>query len=328
MKIGERLIPHPLDDSLRIFVDWYKFVIRREMTLLAQSIYKTLAFFDAQDLPLTLFEIKGYLVNSKEPLFFFPSLLSLTKIQETLDAELSDKIDCQNGFCYLRGRAGLIKKRQRRYPVSLQRFRKARKFLAGLRYVPYLRAVAISGSLALLNCEENSDIDLFLIIKKNRIWISRLLVSLYFQVLGERRYEGHIKGRFCLNHYLSEDMEIRQDQNLYTATEYTSLLPVLGKDELMKFWQKNLWIGKFLLKPQPETSSVFFDFRFSFWQKAFEFILEFSIGPFLNWLSGQYQKKRIKMQEYILVSDEELSFHPSSRGQKVLAKFSENLGQD
>jgi hypothetical protein len=290
------------------------------MTLLAQSIYNTLAFFDAQDLPLTLVEIKTYLVAS-------PSLreISLPEVQKVLAEALIGKIEQQNGFYFLSGRKELVALRQKRYRVSLAMLRKCRKYLWALRFFPYLRAVAISGSLALLNSDENSDIDLFLITKKNRIWVSRFLVSLYFQILGQRRYERHIKGRFCLNHYLSEDSEIRQDKNLYTAVEYASLLPVLGKEELIKFWRKNSWLQQFLRRPLPESRAIFFGLQFGFWRIFFEFILEYSIGPLINWVSGRYQKKRIKMQEYVLVSDCELSFHPDSRGQKVLARYQEKL---
>lgn len=291
------------------------------MDSLAKSVYRTLVFFDAEDLSLTLLEIRAYLVAGKEPL---PDV-SLSALEQVLSRELSGQTHSAGGLYFLAGRRKLTELREARYRISLKRLRKCQKYLRFLRFVPYLRAVAISGSLALLNSEEDSDIDLFLITKKNRIWITRLLVSAYFQILGLRRYQMRIAGRFCLNHYVCEGALISQDRNLYTAVEYASLLPVLGHDRLKKFWQDNDWLKDFLHDPAPEIAETFFRFGFSRWQKVFETVLEYTIGPLLNRVSGHFQKKRIILQEHILVSDEELSFHPGSRGQKVLAKYREKL---
>ncbi len=291
------------------------------MTLLANSILQTLAFFDAKDLALSLLELRSYL-----PAQTGPTEISLTVLMRTLEVELSGLVGLQGGFYFLTGRNILPASRRQRYKISLRRFRKAKKYLRFLRFLPYLRAVALSGSQAMLNSTASSDIDLFLITKKNRIWLTRLLVSLYFQLLGQRRYRDYIKNRFCLNHYLGEGVSIRQDQNLYTAVEYASLLPVLGEEVLSKFWEQNRWLAEFLAEPQPQRHSPFFDFHFSFWQKTFEWLLELTfLGPALNWLSGMYQKQRIKLQDYIIVSEDELSFHPGSRGQRVLTQFAQNL---
>lgn len=288
-----------------------------------------MAFFDAQDLPLTLTELVNYFVapSPSEEREGLKVGVRLSQIEQTLQTELADRIGHDNGFYFLRGRSELVSLRNTRYRVSLQRFRKARKYLYWLGYIPYLRAVAISGSQALLNSTDNSDIDLFVITKKNRIWLARFLVSLYFQILGQRRYGAKIASRFCLNHYIEQDQSISQDQNLYTAVEYASLIPVFGKGELVKFWQKNDWISSFLASAQPEAGSHFFNFQFSAAQTVIEAILDYTIGPVLNFFAGLYQKRRIKLQEHILATDRELSFHPGSRGQKVLARFEDNLAR-
>ncbi len=297
------------------------------MTQLANSIYKTLAFFDAQDLALTLLELSNYLVapSPGEEREGQQAGVRLYDMEKVILNELAHKIGHKDGFYFLRGREELLKQRRYHYQTSLVRFRKAKKYLWFLRFIPYLRAVALSGSQALLNSNELSDIDLFVITKKNRIWLSRLLLSFYFQLLGQRRYGKHVANRFCLNHYLSEGLEISQDQNLYTAVEYASLIPVLGAEELQGFWARNPWLGKFLAEPTLELRPRFFNFQFGRLQRPLEIILDFTLALLLNWLSGIYQKRRIKMQEHILVSDDELSFHPGSRGQKVLVKFYEKI---
>jgi hypothetical protein len=290
------------------------------MTPLAESARETLSFFDAQDIPLTLTEVRAYLVAKN-----LPQDISFSTLLSVFETELKDMVDSQSGFYFLRGRQELLRIRQERYKISLRRFRKARRFLYWLRFFPYLRAVSLSGSQALLNSNTQSDIDLFVITQKNRIWLARLLVSFYFQVLGQRRYSLHIQNRFCLNHYLCAGTTITQDKNLYTAIEYASLLPVLGQEVVQQFWQTNEWLREFLHEPVLQKQVPFFEFKFSRLQRPLELVLDFTIGPLLNWIAGVYQKRRIKLQDYIIVSDMQLSFHPGSRGQKVLARFQNRL---
>ena len=309
------------------------------------SAYSTLVFFDTQDMALTGLELKNYLIHTppsvpppqgegKAGTGSHSSPLRgedkgggeiLSEIESTITVELSGKVEHREGLYFLRGRAELIAERKHRYQISLLRFAKTKKYLRFLRHLPYVRAVALSGSQALLNSESVSDIDLFIITKKNRIWLTRALVSAYFQLVGQRRYAERIAGRFCLNHYLADDTEITDDRNLYTAVEYASLLPVIGGDTLKRFWQKNQWIKGYLPNVRYERAVPFFDFRFSVAGKILELILDYTIAPVLNYLLGIYQKHRIRRQENILVSDNELSFHPGSHGQKVLVAYREAL---
>jgi hypothetical protein len=45
-----------------------------------------------------------------------------------------------------------------------------------------------------------------------------------------------------------------------------------------------------------------------------------SFGSWLESAAGNFQERRIKVEDYITVSADELSFHPGSKGQQVLAK--------
>ena len=288
----------------------------------------TLAFFDAQELPLTLIEVENYLCSPpihglapSNDLGPINRQATLNQINHTLKTELAARVGQSRGFYFLAGRDHLVASRIRRYRVSLLRLRSCRRYLLTLRHFPYLRAVALSGSLALLNSQPKSDIDLLIIVKKNRVWLARLFVSLYFQILRKRRYGAKIAGRFCLNHYLCEGIRIKEDRNLYTAVEYAALLPVLGSGRLRDFWAQNKWVRDFLPFAGFAAAGPFFGFETSRAARVFEKILDFTIGPFLNWASGVMQKARIRRQEHILVSDDELSFHPGSRGQRVLSKF-------
>jgi len=284
-------------------------------SMLKNSVYKTVAFFDAQGIALTLLEIKNYL----------SAAVSIGEIERTLKEDLRDQVEYRDGLYFLVGRSDLVSQKKIHFRISLVRFHKAKKYLKFLRHLPFLRAVAISGSQALLNSAPSSDIDLFIITAQNRIWFARSLVSFYFQLLGQRRHGLKISNRFCLNHYLAGDFGINEDRNLYTAVEYVSLIPVLGQDTMDEFWRSNTWISEFIPQARFETKAGFFGFQFSIAQKIFEKLLDYTIAGMLNRVLGLYQKQRIRRQEHILVSDRELSFHPGSRGQRVLASFQKRL---
>ncbi len=280
--------------------------------------FETLAFFDAEDLALTRAELENYLVHN-------PLNPPYLKGEENAGFPTLNLRGGEGELFFLAGRDELISQKKSKYRISLERFRKAKKYLRVLQYFPYLRAVALSGSQALLNATPESDIDLFIITKKNRIWLTRALVSAYFQILGARRHGDKIAGRFCLNHYIEEGQEISEDRNLYTAVEYASLLPVLGAENLENFWEKNTWIKEYLPNASFEARQPFFDLRFGFARRILELVLDYSIGPALNYILGVYQKHRIRKQDYILVSDSELSFHPGSRGQQILALYKSKI---
>lgn len=292
------------------------------MNSLAQSIYKTLALFDVQDIPLTLMDIRGYLVRVNN---LPPAPVSLSNIEFVLTTELNEFIEQQDGFYFLSGRQALVALRQERYRISLVRLRKARRYLQGLRFLPYIRAVAISGSLSFLNSKSTSDIDLFIMAKPGRIWLARVLVSMYFQLFGQRRHGKYIADRFCLNHYVREDLTVTVDRDLFTAVAYAGIIPVLGAQSLRRFWARNTWIEQFLVNPILQTDQVYFGAKFSPLAKFFERLLDFTGGPLLNSIFGRYQRWRIKPREDIIVSDEELSFHFHLHGRKVLASYAEAL---
>lgn len=292
------------------------------MSVVQKAIWKTLAFFDAQDLPLTLLELRANLLFEEG----LAREYSLGELTEAI-AAMPELVGYRQGFYFLVGREELVNQRQTAYWMNLRRLRKSKRILRSLRFMPYVRAVAISGSTALLNSRKNSDIDLLVFTEKNRIWLARFFVSALFHILGVRRYGILTKDRFCLNHYLARGTEINTDRNVYTAVEYANLIPVLDEGTLENFWQENAWLKDYLHSPQYQAESVFFGFRFSQWQRIFEKVMDYIIAPLINPLIKHYQSQRIRLQEFVSISDEELSFHPDSKGQQILARFEKRLRQ-
>lgn len=88
------------------------------------------------------------------------------------------------------------------YELSL--FAKAARYCKPLRFLPGIRLVAICNSLSMYATDKGSDIDLFIVTKTGRLWLVRLLVTAYFQLLGVRRHGKKVAERFCLSFFVSE----------------------------------------------------------------------------------------------------------------------------
>jgi predicted nucleotidyltransferase len=290
---------------------------------LEQSILRTLAFFAAQNQAATLLELRNYLFRVS-PAQVAPSL---SEIEGALTGPLARLVHHARGLFALPGQDSAFAARADKYNRTLKLFKKARRWAQGLRFLPYVRAVAISGSTALGNTSSDSDIDLLILVAPNRIFLARFLVSAYFQLFGGRRHGDNIVGRFCLNHYAVCGKQLVEDRNLYTAAEYAGLVPVFGQARISEFFQANQnWIGAYLLCPALPDSHFFEQAKSA--SSVFQTIAERLLWPFapsLEKLLRAYQKQRIRPAEFILVSDDELSFHPDSKGQRILAKYRQIL---
>jgi len=283
--------------------------------MLKAAVLKTIQYFDVQDHCLTLLDISKYLLHIPEA---DGRVFSLSEIQTVLDRDLSGEVQGADGFYFLRGRKELVQKRLQNNFYASKRLKRAKRFLPGVRHVPFIASVSLGGSEAISNSKQGSDIDLLIITKPNRMWLGRLAITVYFQLLGMRRHGKYVADRFCLNHYIAAPKTLDADQNIYTAIEYISQIPYFGGEVFYQFLQNNLgWFKKYLHQP-------LFELKETPPASAFKLFLEklFSAG-FGNWLenlAGKYQLSRIEIQDYITVEPDELSFHPGSKGQRVLKK--------
>jgi predicted nucleotidyltransferase len=281
--------------------------------MLNEQIIKTLEYFDVQDHPLTLLEIHKYLLGRQSDTVIPPS-----EILSTIEA-MPDKVRSEHGLYFLSGREHLPKRRLENNFYSTERLKRAKKYLPGARFVPFVSALAIAGSEAASNSKQGSDIDLLVLTKPNRIWLARLFLTAYFQFFGIRRHGAYIENRFCLNHYLQEGRTVGSEKHLYTAIEYVSLIPYFGADKIYEFQKNNLeWMKNYLAQPQliqyqPDRKPQI--------KKICEALLNKFIGDFLEKKAGQLQRRRIKIQDSIVIENEELSFHPGNKGRQVLEKL-------
>ncbi len=306
--------------------------------MLKDRILSTLRFFDLQDYPLTLLELQQFLMEDEQVLKQrVDSQFEINNIQNTkqpersitsgeilrcVEEECQGQVEEDRGFYYLRGKNKIVQRRLQSYNYGLKREQLIRKFVWPLRHLPFVRGVALAGSQAMGLYKSTSDIDLLIITDPKFLWLARSLVTAYFQVIGQRRHGSIVIDRFCLNHYLAGPKKISKWKNLYTAWEYLKLRPLVYRQEIYKFQSQNLeWLKIYfpnfvLERPQNEKPSGI--------QRVLEGIFTNRFGL---WLEKQIKKSlsgRIRKEPYILVEEDELSFHPNSAQQELLRQFFKN----
>ncbi len=300
--------------------------------MIKNRILSTLKFFDLQDYPLTLLEIHKFLMADLETIkknldnqgeivgtdFSDKTTIGVEEILACLDNECQTEIQNHVGFYYLSGRSKIVEPRLRNYFFGIEREKLIKKYARGLKYLPFVRGAALAGSQAMGQQKESSDIDLLIITDPKFMWLARTLVTAYFQILGKRRYGAKIANRFCLNHYLAGPKSINRLKNLYTASEYLKLRTLVGEDEVLKFQAQNLeWIKLFFPNAEIKTSSAQPNKAQAVLEKIFH-------AKFCQWLEQKlknWQLPRIRQEKFILVEEDELSFHPESKQQFLLQMF-------
>lgn len=186
-------------------------------------MFKTLAYADIFDYPLTLEETKKWLIKGDA---FVPG-------KESPD------------WNYLPGRAELVRLRQRREQSSRKKLANVKKLAMVFRLIPFIKLVCITGALAMNNADKNDDIDLMVVTARNRLWLTRLITSLL--LFPWLRRGQKINNRLCLNLWLDESALAIKSRNLYIAHEICQAKPIFERgNTYQKFIRANLWYKQFL----------------------------------------------------------------------------------
>ena len=286
-------------------------------------IVKLLAYFDVFHYPLTKNEIRHFLGMSGD--------------EQTLDTTLRElltrqKIFLHLGFYSIHNSPLLAHRRTVGNARAEAMLPKAFKIGRFLHRFPYVRGIAISGSLSKNFADEKADIDFFIIAKANRLWIARTFMHLFKKltfITGHQHY-------FCMNYYIDEEAMLIESQNIFTGIEIATLLPVAGKESLDNFFAINKWSQDFF--PTHEHKQLQNDQHRRLWLKSFpEWLFENSIGDRLdNWLlkitTRRWQEKNSKGKRnkngntMSLVNSKHLSrSNPGAFQERVLAKYEQKL---
>ncbi len=204
----------------------------RESTLLRRAILHTLAYADVFDYPLAISEIHRYLSFQQT---------ALADVQAAVDALVETCAVVQAGEWFaLPGRQALAEVRQRRGIIAGRLWRKAQRYARIIAFLPYVRMVAVTGSLAMDNTEEGNDVDLMLVATPGRLWTVRALAVLVTRLAKPTGV------RLCPNYVVTTDALEFHERSLYGAHEVTQMIPLAGADIYERIRSLNAWTNEFL----------------------------------------------------------------------------------
>jgi predicted nucleotidyltransferase len=253
-----------------------------------KNILATLAYFDLFNYPLTIDEVFLYL----------PAKYDQGDFQYTLRSLVIDRLVHKFGKFYtLKNDYFLIERRERGNLKAAELIAIAKRVSNLLIRFPYVRGIAISGSLSKNFADDDSDIDLFIITAKNRLWIARTLMHCFKKLTFLVKKQHY----FCMNYYIDEqELQIRE-KNIYTAIEIATLMPLHGDTVFEQFYNANAWTRDYLpnkcmrlstAKPLKRSLfKIFTEMLFNNWvgNSIDNFFMNLTSG---RWLKKEQQKKR------------------------------------
>ncbi|MBI1982457.1 MAG: hypothetical protein HYU49_00140 [Candidatus Levybacteria bacterium] len=284
-----------------------------------QAILRTIAYSDVFAYPLTKKELWHFLLDKKT------SRKEFEKALKTVSLVITEK----DGFYCFLGREDIIAKRKQREKVSYEKIKIAKRTLPFFSWIPTVRLIGISGALAMNNADKNDDIDLFVVVRKNSLWTTRLFILLILQCLGLRRKrkEKNPSDKICLN-MLFDERALglpKEKQDLFGAHEVVQMMPIFERgDAYGRFIRANLWVKKFLPNSLDIKRLSYKDIKRS---KNHNFLITQLLNSFeflAKVLQLWYMRKHRTIE---IISDHMLAFHPLDHRQKILKEYNKRLRQ-
>lgn len=224
----------------------------------------------------------------------------------------SRKIVVKNGFYVFTGSEGLVLQRKLREKISKEKVKIAKRAALILAKVPTVKMVGVTGSLAMMNAREESDIDLMVVTSENHLWMTRLLSIVLLRQSGVKSRRANMKDEkdmICLNIWMDEgDLRITK-KNIYTAHELAQIIPLVNKN---KTHERLLWENRWILKFWPNAVKI---------QKQEAWLGSGYRLPFFEFIAFKLQyfimKKKITRE---IVTPTRAFFHPFDWGKYVKAR--------
>lgn len=267
----------------------------------------SLKYHDIFNYPLTIEELKKWKIGPK--FLIFNSQFLINK---------------KSNFYFINKREKIVKKRLQNEKYSKKKLVIAKKAANLISKIPTVSFIGVTGSLAMMNSNKNSDIDLIIITKPNTLWNTRLICYLVIWFFGYKirkpnnRFE---KDKLCLNMWLDEANLVwdKKDRNIYTAHEIAQIIPLVNKNNN---YENFLYLNRWILSYWPNAVSVQ-STKFKV-QKQQKLSIRYSV------LGTIFEKIAFKLQYFYMrnkitteiVTPSKAIFHKNDWGKVVMKKLS------
>lgn len=196
-----------------------------------RAIARSVLYAALFEYPLTLAQLRQTLIESSHTATEILAIYSHSPGLQTA-------IEWRDGYFFPRGRDVWIAERRKREAASRAFIHRHRPLLGLITALPYVRMVALSGSIAHLNLDGDGDLDLFIVTRGEHVWSVTVAVIVLAKLLGRRR-------TLCANFVMSDTALALAPQDLFTASQVIHLKPIVGDNLFRQLLAANPFIARF-----------------------------------------------------------------------------------
>jgi hypothetical protein len=278
-----------------------------------QAFVRSVLYAAVFDYPLTIDQLHEALIDVRAT----PADLARWYRQSVT---LQHLIEFSDGYFFPRGRRDLLDVRHAREVISRSVLKEMRQPLAVVLRMPFVRMVALSGSLAHLNADGQADLDLFVITRANRVWSVTTTLLVLARLFGWRR-------RLCLNYVISERQLAVEPQDLFSANQIIHLRPLCGEDVYRRFLESNAFVSERYPNFSPRSSAAG-EAAPPHRRRVLERMLDWTIAPLYERFcriayKWHLQRRASSWQSHdqVRLEPECLKLHTSSHRHRVMERF-------
>lgn len=195
--------------------------------------------------------------------------------------------------------------------------------------LPFIKNIFLCNSITFNSLKKDSDIDLFIITKKNSLWRARLRSVLLFTLTGLKRSVKKKQKKFCLSFYITEDHKnlysiMLSKTDIYLNYWLAHLVPLYSEDETLDMYKDNsrfsIW-----LQNHPKKYCINIGNKHFIWDTKAKKIIEFIFWWWL-WSLREVLIKLLRLPVLIsktkhhgekgrgiIINDHMLKFHADAR---------------
>lgn len=234
---------------------------------ISTAVLRTLLYADVFGYPLTLEELHRYLIGLAATRRQVATALQSPHLCPWLVSEPPYYALAAGGLHFDR--------RRQRQQASGALWLTARRYARRLATLPFVRMVAVTGSLAVDNPQAVADdLDYAIVTAPGRTWLVRVLAIALVRLARLRRVH------LCPNYIMDSDHLLMADHTLFTAHELTQMVPCYGLDMHARLLAVNAWAWAYL--PNAADVNVTCQIELTGAQRRLKRLAEWLLGGWLG----------------------------------------------
>ena len=195
---------------------------------LLDAVVATVAYADVFDMPIDGERLYRFLVGHEAPL----------SDVRAATAHLVDvgRLGRRDDLYFLPGREDVLAIHDERTARAVTMWDAAERWGRRIGALPFVKAVAVTGGLAVDSVADHDDIDYFIITRPGRLWLTRALILVLVKAAARDDIE------LCPNYIVSDRALDFDDQTIYVAREIAQMIPLVGAEHCVNLRKRNDWM--------------------------------------------------------------------------------------